>query len=163
MSRPLWRALFRPRPLLAFAAALLLATAWGSLVQTQYNLAALQGLGQSINAATRWQTSLQDLLGFGPVYAAIVLAAWLPAFAAAFWLGRRKGAYRGCLLPLATSVSLIAAIRLIDAFAPMPVLIYATRTLDGLLAMAVGGLLGGLLFIWLMRPRPTLARVDMAL
>ena len=56
-----------------------------------------------------------------------------------------------CLLPLASSLSLIAAIRLIDAFAPMPVLIYATRTLEGLLAMAVGGLLGGLLFIWLAR------------
>ncbi|APQ11809.1 hypothetical protein BJP27_09955 [Pseudomonas oryzihabitans] len=152
MSKPLWRALLRPRTLLAFAAALLLASAWGSLVQTQYNLAALQGLGLPIDAATRWQTSLQDLLGFGPVYAAIVLAAWLPAFAAAFWLGRRKGAYRACLLPLAASVSLIAAIRLIDAFAPMPVLIYATRTLDGLLAMAVGGLVGGLLFIWLTRP-----------
>jgi len=163
MSQPFWRALFRPRPLLAFAAALLLATAWGSLVQTQYNLAALQGLGQSIDAATRWQTSFQDLLGFGPVYAAIVLAAWLPAFAAAFWLCHRSGSYRVCLLPLATSLSLIAAIRLINAFAPMPVLIYATRTLDGLLAMAVGGLLGGLLFIWLMRPRPIPAKVDIAL
>lgn len=153
MSKLLWRALFRPRPLLAFAAALLLATAWGSLVQTQYNLAALQGLGQPINLATRGRTSLDDLLGFGPVYAAIVLAAWLPAFAAAFWLGRRKGTYLACVVPLATSASLIAAIRLIDAFAPMPVLIYATRTLDGLLAMAVGGLVGGLLFIWLVRPK----------
>lgn len=152
MPQPLWRALLQPRTLLAFAAALLLATAWGSLVQTQYNLAALQGLGQPIDLATRWRTSLEDLLGFGPVYAAIVLAAWLPAFAAALWLGRHGGAYRACLLPLASSLSLIAAIRLIDAFAPMPVLIYATRTLEGLLAMAVGGLLGGLLFIWLARP-----------
>ena len=159
MSKPLWRALFRPRPLLAFVAALLLATAWGSLVQTQYNLAALQGLGQSIDAATRWQTSLQDLLGFGPVYAAIVLAASLPAFAAALWLGRRKGAYRACLVPLATSISLIAASRLIDAFAPMPVLLHATRPLDGLLAMAVGGLVGGLLFIWLVRPEADRAGV----
>ncbi|WCE06664.1 MULTISPECIES: hypothetical protein [Pseudomonas] len=153
MSQPLWRALSRPRTLLAFAAALLLATAWGSLVQTQYNLAALQGLGQPIDSATRWRTSVQDLLGFGPVYAAIVLAAWLPAFAVAFWFGRRSGAYRAWLLPLASSVSVIVAIRLIDAFAPMPVLIYATRTLEGLLAMAMGGLLGGLLFSWLARPR----------
>ena len=144
MPQLLWRALLQPRTLLAFAAALLLATAWGSLVQTQYNLAALQGLGQPIDLPTRW-------LGCGPVYAAIVLAAWLPAFAAALWLGRHGGAYRACLLPLASSLSLIAAIRLIDAFAPMPVLIYATRTLEGLLAMAVGGLLGGLLFIWLAR------------
>lgn len=160
MSTPLWRTLFRPRVLLAFAAALLLASAWGSLVQTQYNLSALQGLGQPIDLATRWRTSWQDLLGFGPVYAAIVLAAWLPAFAMALWLGRRSGPYRACLLPLASSLSLIAAIRLIDAFAPMPVLIYATRTLEGLLAMAVGGLLGGLLFIWLARPRPPRARVE---
>ncbi|KUM40056.1 hypothetical protein [Pseudomonas sp. EpS/L25] len=160
MSNSLWRSWLKPRSLLAFAAALLLAAAWGSLVQTQYNLAALQGLELPIDGATRWRTSLQDLLGFGPVYAAIVLAAWLPAFAAAFWLARRSGPYRACLLPLATSVSLIVAIRLIDAFAPIPVLIYATRTLDGLLAMAVGGLLGGLLFIWLARPRPTQAKVD---
>ncbi len=153
MSQPLWRALSRPRTLLAFVAALLLATAWGSLVQTQYNLAALQGLGQPIDSATRWRTSVQDLLGFGPVYAAIVLAAWLPAFAVAFWFGRRSGAYRAWLLPLASSVSVIVAIRLIDAFAPMPVLIYATRTLEGLLAMAMGSLLGGLLFSWLARPR----------
>ena len=153
MSQPLWRALSRPRTLLAFAAALLLATAWGSLVQTQYNLAALQGLGQPIDSATRWRTSVQDLLGFGPVYAAIVLAAWLPAFAVVFWLGHRSGVSRACLLPLASSLSLIVAIRLIDAFAPMPVLIYATRTLEGLLAMAMGGLLGGLLFSWLARPR----------
>ena len=163
MSISLWRPWLQPRPLLAFAAALLMASVWGSVVQTQYNLAALQGLGLPIDAAIRWRTSLQDLLGFGPVYAAIVLAAWLPAFAAAFWLGHRSGSYRVCLLPLATSLSLIAAIRLINAFAPMPVLIYATRTLDGLLAMAVGGLLGGLLFIWLMRPRPTPAKVDIAL
>lgn len=153
MSQPLWRALSRPRTLLAFVAALLLATAWGSLVQTQYNLAALQGLGQPIDSATRWRTSVQDLLGFGPVYAAIVLAAWLPAFAVAFWFRRRSGAHRGWLLPLASSVSVIVAIRLIDAFAPMPVLIYATRTLEGLLAMAMGSLLGGLLFSWLARPR----------
>ncbi|MEH3022601.1 MAG: hypothetical protein PGN19_07690 [Pseudomonas oryzihabitans] len=160
MSKPRWRTVIRPRPLLTFAAAWLLATAWGSLVQTQYNLAALQRLGLPIDGATRGLTSLQDLLGFGPVYAAIVLAAWLPAFATALWLGRRSGPYRACLLPLATSISLVAAIRLIDAFAPMPVLIYATRTLDGLLAMAMGGLLGGLLFIWLMRPRAPQVTVD---
>ena len=152
MPQPLWRALVRPRPLLAFVAALLLTAAWGSLVQTQYNLAALQGLGQPIDLATRWRTSWQDLLGFGPVYAAIVLAAWLPAFAVVLWLGRRRRVLRAWPLPLACCLSLIVAIRLIDAFAPMPVLIYATRTLDGLLAMAAGGSLGGLLFLWLARP-----------
>ncbi len=150
MPQPLWRALLQAR------------TCWrspgpccwpppGQPGADPVQPAALQGSASRSTCPRAWRTSLEDLLGFDPVYAAIVLAAWLPAFAAALWLGRHGGAYRACLLPLASSLSLVAAIRLIDAFAPMPVLIYATRTLEGLLAMAVGGLLGGLLFIWLAR------------
>lgn len=77
---PTWR-----RRALAFAVAWLLATAWGSLAQTQFNLAALTALDVQVPLPLRLLTSLQDLAGFGGVYAGIVLAAWLPAFAAAAW------------------------------------------------------------------------------
>ncbi|MBC7942017.1 MAG: hypothetical protein H7Z19_20050, partial [Chitinophagaceae bacterium] len=75
----------RRRLALAFALAWLLATAWGSLAQTQFNLAALTAFDVEVPLPLRLLTSLQDLAGFGGVYAGIVLAAWLPAFAGAAW------------------------------------------------------------------------------
>lgn len=126
--------------------ALVLASVWGSLIQTQFNLNALTDLGVVIEPKVRLVTSLQDIVGFGPMYAGIVLAAWLPAFACAAWLARGRTRLRLWLYPLATGVGLIVAIRVVDAIAPMPVLIYATRTVPGLLAMALGSLLGGALF-----------------
>lgn len=146
-----------PRPwrtrLLAFAGAALFAIAWGSLVQTQFNLNALAALGVEMPLALRLRTSLQDLLGFGPVYAGIVLAAWLPAFAVAAWLAHRRPGWRAALFALAAGVALPLAIRAIDAVAPMPVLIDATRGLGGLSAMVAGSVLGGALFGWGTRPR----------
>jgi hypothetical protein len=148
-----------PRPwrtrLLAFAGAALFAVAWGSLVQTQVNLNALVALGVEMPLALRLQTSMQDLLGFGPVYAAIVLAAWLPAFAVAGWLARRRPGWRAALFALAAGVALLLAIHAIDAAAPMPVLIDATRGVGGLSAMVAGSVLGGALFGWGTRARPS--------
>lgn len=141
---------FRPRSwrdrALAFAGAAVLAVAWGSLVQTQFNLNALVALGVELPLRLRLQTSLQDLLGFAPVYAGIVLAAWLPSFAVAGWVARRKPAWRTALFALAAGLALPIAIRVTDAVAPMPVFIDATRGLGGLLAMTVGSAAGGALF-----------------
>jgi len=135
-----------PRRLAAFGLALLFATVWGTLVQTQFNLAAVTGLGVEIPLPTRALTAAQDLAGFGPVYAGIVLAGWLPAFAVAAWLSARRPAWRTALYALAATAGLVAAVRMVDAVAPMPVLIYATRTWVGLGCMAIGSGLGGALF-----------------
>ena len=140
------------RHLVAFLAAWLLATAWGSGVQTQFNLNAIAALGIAIAPTLRLQTTLQDLLGFGPVYAGIVLLAWLPAFAAAAWLARNRPAWRLALFGLAAGVGLVVAIRSVDAVAPMPVLIDATRGLAGLLAMTLGSVIAGVGFAHWTRP-----------
>lgn len=130
----------------AFVVAWLLATAWGSLVQTQFNLQALVGLGVEIPLSVRLVTSVQDVVGFGPTYAAVLLAAWLPAFGVAIGLARVRPAWRAWLLPLSAGVGLTAAVRIIDALAPMPVFIDATRGLGGLLAMVAGCVLAGAWF-----------------
>ena len=140
------------RHLVAFLAAWLLATAWGSGVQTQFNLNAIAALGIAIAPTLRLQTTLQDLLGFGPVYAGIVLLAWLPAFAAAAWLARKRPAWRLALFGLAAGVGLVVAIRSVDAVAPMPVLIDATRGLAGLLAMTLGSVIAAVGFAHWTRP-----------
>lgn len=135
-----------PRIATAFVLAWLAATAWGSVVQTQFNLQALVRLGVEIPLPTRALVSVQDLVGFGPAYAGIVLAAWLPAFAVAVFLSRRRPTWRAWLVPLAAGVGLVVAVKAADAVAPMPVLIDATRGPGGLLAMAAGCVLAGLLF-----------------
>ena len=144
--RPSWT-----RRLVALAAALLIAAAWGALVQTQFNLQALAPF-VDVSLRVRWTTSLQDLVGYGPVQLGLVAAAWLPALPVAAWLGRRRPRLRTPLYALAAGVGLVAAIRLTDAVAPMPVLIDATRGLVGLLAIAAGSALGGGLFAHWTRP-----------
>lgn len=129
----------------------LLATAWGSVVQTQFNLQALVGLGVPMPAALRMETTWRDLIGFGPVYAGILAAGWLPALLLAAWLARRWPTWRSPLLASAAGLSLIAAVRAVDAVAPMPNFIDATRGLTGLLLMAVGAVLAGWVYAQLTR------------
>lgn len=135
-----------PRIALAFALAWLLATVWGTVVQTQFNLQALARLGVEMPLQLRALVSAQDLVGFGPLYAGVVLAAWLPALAVAIVLARRWPAWRGGLIPLAAGAGLIVAVKVADAVAPMPVFIDATRGLGGLLSMVAGCVLAGVVF-----------------
>lgn len=134
------------RHLAALALAWLLATAWGSVVQTQFNLHALGTLGVDIPLGTRTQTLWQDLTRFGPVYGGILAAGWLPALLTAAWLARSLPKWRSPLLATAAGLGLVAAVRLVDAVAPMPVFIDATRGWAGLLAMAAGAVLAGWLY-----------------
>lgn len=142
-----------PACLRALVAGWLLAAAWGSVVQTQFNLQALVALGVPMPPGLRAQTTLQDLAGFAPVYAGILAAGWLPALALAAWLARQWPAARTALFTVATGVGMVAAVRAVDALAPMPVFIDATRGWPGLLSMAAGAALGGWLCARLWPPR----------
>lgn len=131
-----------PHRLGLLAAAWLTASAWGSVVQTQFNLNALTAadlpLPAPITLGLRLQTTAQDLLGFGPAYAALVLLAWLPALGLAALLGRHWPARRSTLYTAAGGLGLVVAISAVNAVAPMPALIDATRSPLGLGLMALG-------------------------
>lgn len=137
------------RRLLAFVAAVVVATLWGSVEQTQSNLANLVALGAQIPFALRMKTTLLDVAGFGPLYLVVVATTFVVAFPIASKLPGRRLAW----FAIAGWLGLIAAIRLIDAFVPPPVLIAATRTTFGLLAMTFGGALGGIAYALLRRSR----------
>ena len=132
--------------LVALLLAWVLAAAWGSVVQTQWNLQALVGVGVDVSGGVRARTTWQDLIGFGPVYGGILAAGWLPALLVAAFLGRRWPAWRSPLLAAAAGLGMVAAVRTVDAVAPMPVFIDATRHLPGLLVMAAGAALAGWLY-----------------
>lgn len=123
-----------------------LASAWGSVVQTRWNLQALVDVGVSIPASDWVQVIGQDLMGFAPVYGGILAVGWLMALPVASGLARWWPAGRSVLLALAAGVGMVAAVRAVDAVAPMPVFIDATRGLPGLLTMAAGAVLAGWLY-----------------
>lgn len=137
---------------IGFVLAVIVAALWATIVQTQFNLAALVDLGAVVPPALRRETTLHDIAGFAPLFAAVASVAFLLAFALAAWLARRAPRARGVLFVLAGWLGLIVAVRLIDAFVPPPVLIAATRSLVGLLAMTAGGALAGGLFARLSAP-----------
>ena len=139
------------RHLAALLLAWVLAAAWGSVVQTQFNLQALVSLGVAMPAGLRAETTWQDLIGFGPVYGGILAAGWLPALGVAAFLARRWPAWRSPLFAAAAGLGMMAAVRAVDAVAPMPAFIDATRGLPGLLAMAVGAVLAGWVYARLTR------------
>nr|WP_240457891.1 hypothetical protein [Halomonas socia] len=133
-------------PLLGFVLALLVTTLSGSLIQTQFNLAAIAALGAEISLTTRLGTSAQDLLGFAPLYAAMVAVALAVALPLATLGWRWLPLPPGLLYPLAAALGLWLAFTIADALAPMPTLIAATRSLSGTLAMLGGAALGGLVY-----------------
>ena len=123
-----------------------LAAVWGSVVQTRWNLQALVEVGVSIPAGTWWRVVGQDLLGFAPVYGGILAVGWLIALPVASGLARWWPAGRSALLASAAGIGMVSAVRAVDAAAPMPVFIDATRDLPGLLTMAAGAVLAGWLY-----------------
>lgn len=140
------------RRLATLLLAWVLAVAWGSVVQTQWNLRALVNVGVDIPAIDWWRVTAQDLIGFGPVYGVILAVGWLFALPVAGALARWWPAGRGVLLAAAAAAGMVAAVRAVDAVAPMPVFIDATRHLPGLLAMAAGAFHAGLLYAYLTAP-----------
>ena len=137
----------------AFFLAVAFTTAWGSVVQTQFNLASLAAIGVDVGPV-RWQTTLRDLFsGYFPTYGGyVVLPALLVAFIAAWLLARKLPKVRIPLHSLAGGVAILLAIPLVNLLSPVALLVGASRDWGCTLWMAIGGMLAGLLFGWLTRP-----------
>lgn len=144
--------------LFAWLAATVATAAAGSIVQTQYNLAAIAALGAPVPLGIRLQTTWQDLGGFAPMYAAITAGAFLVAFLVAALLARFWPRRRTILYTLAGAAAIGTAIVTMNALLPVTG-IGATRWTSGILALSLAGALGGWLFAVLAtgRRRPGLA------
>ena len=137
-----------PRIPLAWLGATLVTAATGSILQTQFNLAAIQAAGAPVPFGLRLQATLQDLVGFAPMLAGIAAAAFLVAFVVADPLVRRWPRHRDGLYTLAGAVAVAAPILLMNVLLPITV-IGATRSLPGVVALAAAGALGGRVYAWL--------------
>jgi len=128
--------------------------ALGSMVQTQFNLAAIRQLGAPVGVGDHFLLTLQDLLGFAPLWAVLVGISLLIAFPLAAGILRLTPAAAGWLYPLAGLAAVGVLILLLHLALPMTP-IAATRTVAGSLAMALPGLLGGWLFVRLRNVSPS--------
>lgn len=139
------------RLLLAYLVATAATASLGSVVQTQFNLAALQDLGATIPPGTRLLTSAQDLAGFAPLWAAVLALAFLVAFVSATLLAWFVPARRTALMVLAGAVAVFTTL-LAMQFALPVTLIAATRDVSGFVLIGSTGLPGGWLYARLSRP-----------
>lgn len=135
----------RLRAVFAYLVAVLVTALVGSVVQTQFNLAALATLGAEIDPGLRLSTTLDDLLGFTPAWGGIVAVGLLLALPLAAWLGRRWPAWRTALCGLAGAVAVFTALGLMRLALGLSA-VAAARSVGGLLALVLAGALGGWVF-----------------
>ncbi len=142
------------RLILAFLAASVLTVVWGSVVQTQYNLAALTGIGADIGPGINLRATLTDVFsGFSLTYGGyVVLPALLVALSLAWLVVQRVG---GSLpwFGLAGGLAILAGIPLVNWLSPLALLIGASRDWSCVFLMAAGGVAGGVLFAWVAIPQ----------
>lgn len=143
MKRPAWS-----RLMIAFLVATAIATVWGAIVQTQFNLARLARIGIDIPIATWLGTTARDVFsGFSPTYAGYIVApSFLVAFAAAWMISRWRPSRTLLWFGLAGGAAILAGIPLVNELAPVALLIGATRDVLCTVLMAIGGLIAGLVF-----------------
>lgn len=131
-----------------FLVAVVAATVWGSIVQTQYNLAGIASVGAAIPAGLRIRATLADVAsGFTPTYAGYVVApALLVAFVVATWVAGPRRDSRLVWFTVAGGLALLLAIPIVNYLAPVALLIGATRDWSCAFLMALGGAAAGYLF-----------------
>jgi len=133
------------RVILGWAIAVLVAVIFGSAAQTQFNLSRIHQLGPEIDLVTRISATWHDLLNFTPAYALLVSIAFAIAWPIAGLLKRWLPDQRPLLFTLAGFSAIWAMIAIMNQVLPVTG-IAATRSLAGVLALAIFGAVAGWLY-----------------
>jgi hypothetical protein len=140
----------RPYLLLAvgFIIAVLVATVWGAIVQTQFNLAGLASLGVDISAGVRLQTTMRDVFsGFTPTYGGYIVApSLLVAFLVCAWLAKYLPGPPLLWFAIAGGAAIPIGNAVVNFLSPLALLVGATRDFRCTLLMALGGVAAGVIF-----------------
>lgn len=134
------------RIMAGWLAAVVVASVAGSLIQSQFTLAAVGRLHAPVALRDRLALYGHDLVHFAPLWAVIVALALLLAFLAAGWLAQRRPSWRAVLFPLAGMLAVLTTLLVMQAMLPVSV-IAAARSLPGMLMLCLGGALGGLVYV----------------
>lgn len=133
------------RVVAGWAGAVVVAAALGSIVQTQYNLFDIAGLGVSIDPIKGLAATGHDLVRFAPLYAALVGVAFAVAWPVAGLLARSRRRSRRWLFALAGTSAV--AVMLVTMNTLLPVTpVAATRDASAIVLMSLAGGVAGLLY-----------------
>ncbi len=130
------------RWLLAWLAAVVVATILGSIIQTQFNLARIVALDIPIPLSRRLETTLFDLMSFAPLWAVIVALGLLIALVVALPVARRLPRMRTGVFVLAGFLAVGTALVVMNAMLPVTP-VGAARTLTGIVSISLAGALAG--------------------
>lgn len=122
----------------AWLLAVLTATVIGSIVQTQFNLAAIVNLEVAVPVGTWLLTTIQDIFSFGLLYGILVAIALAIGFAVAALLSKYTSLPRNFMFVLAGAVAVLVLLVALNTALPMTP-IAATRNIFALLLMALAG------------------------
>ncbi|MDT8408947.1 MAG: hypothetical protein RQ741_05055 [Wenzhouxiangellaceae bacterium] len=135
---------------LAWAIAVVVAAALGSIAQTWINMNAIEALGTDVGLGQRISATLHDLKMFTPLYAGLVAAAFLVAWIVAGLLSRWQPVWRSLWFTLAGFLSIWTMLAVMGQALPVTA-IAAARTTGGMLVLSLAGALGGWLYARLTR------------
>jgi len=131
--------------------AVVTAATLSSVIQTLRVHAALAEMGAQLDFSTRLSAIGHDLLSFAPVYAAIVAAGFVIAFAVTGLIRRRARGVGRWLHALAGAVAMLTALLFLEAVLGMSI-IAGARGGWGLALFCLAGGVGGAVFARFARP-----------
>lgn len=138
---------------LGLVAATVFMAVLGVIVQTQFVLGALTGVGAEISFADRLAMTRDDLVGLGVLYAIFILIGFLVAFSVSALVLRFVKLPRAAVYAVAGAVCMFVMLALMrEVFFGVPV-IAGARSLTGELAQAASGAAAGLVYVFLTRKR----------
>ena len=149
------------RNILIFVLSVLLGSVLVSVANTHVVLQSLAAIGAEIPPAVRIDAIRRDLLGFGPTLFVVVLIGFAIAFPVAGWIARLLGKpWRRIGFTLAGGVAVACIMLAITAFYAQALEstitpVASSRTLGGLLSLALGGAGAGFFFSLLKPPAHT--------
>lgn len=134
------------RSLLGFLAGSLAAYVCAAVLITQFNLAAINGLGYAVPFGLRLSTTVEDLIGLIMIYLPLVAIALIIA-----WLFTGQVLTRWFLKPSAPLYALAGFVGIVAIHIVLKALVdisgvAPTRHVGGLLAQGVAGAVGGWVF-----------------
>jgi hypothetical protein len=139
--------------LLAYIIAVLLAAALSSIVQSQFNLWAIAALVQQLTIEDWMATVWFDLRSFTPTMLVIMAPTLLLVLLASRLVHAVTGLNYFWLGVISSALGLLLALSVINALAPMPTLIAASRSITGSIALALCAALGAAIYMLLTRSK----------
>lgn len=133
------------RYVFAWVGAVVVGAVLGSIVQSQFSMAAIASLGVEVTPAEWLGVTVRDLFGFAPVWALVVAVSLLPAFPVAGLVVRRAPDARTGVYFLAGGVGVMCALVIMTSVLPVTP-VAAARSPVGMGLMALGGAVGGVAF-----------------